>query len=173
MTTKSSDFKEAMTRELNEFIQSQAGALSRAELDRLNADLPGLRERFAEIPPSTYPDLANQLEFLSQVVEDYVTEPERDPISPTAAEAAFALLYFQRSTDLIPDLIPGLGLLDDEIVVSVVLRRHERAFKRHSHAHKLRWPMANIGVDHLLAVISPLRLRSFYRSMGRLSEPAA
>ena len=29
------------------------------------------------------------------------------------AEASLALLYFQSTTDLIPDSIPGLGLLDD------------------------------------------------------------
>ena len=41
MTTKSTGFKETMTRELNDFIQSQACALSLAELDRLlGEDMP-------------------------------------------------------------------------------------------------------------------------------------
>ena len=44
-------------------------------------------------------------------------------------EAAFALLYFQRATDLIPDSIPGMGLLDDAMIVRIVLGRHEHAFK--------------------------------------------
>jgi hypothetical protein len=54
MTTKSTDFKETITRELTGFIQSQARALSLAGLDRLTADLPALRERFAKIPAQTY-----------------------------------------------------------------------------------------------------------------------
>ena len=45
------------------------------------------------------------------------------------AEAAFALLYFQRAIDLIPDSIPGLGLLDDSMIVEMVLRGQETAFK--------------------------------------------
>ena len=49
-------------------------------------------------------------------------------------EAAFALLYFQRATDLIPDSIPGMGLLDDAMIVRIVLGRHEHAFKSSSHA---------------------------------------
>jgi uncharacterized membrane protein YkvA (DUF1232 family) len=174
MITKSTDFKETMTRELNAFIQSQARALSLAELDRLTADLPALRERFAKIPSQTYPYLSDQLEFLSLVVEDHVAGLNRGPTAQTVAEAAFALLYFQRATDLIPDLISGMGLLDAAMIVSVVLRRHKDAFKRSSHAHKLWWPVPNIDVDHLLAVISPLRLSSFYRSMAtepRLSVP--
>ncbi len=172
MTTQSSDFKETMTKELNDFIQSQARAISPADLDQLIADLPAFRERFAKIPSQTYPYLAEQLEFLSLVVEDHAAGLNRDPIAQIVAEAAFALLYFQRASDLIPDLIPGMGLLDDAMIVSMVLRRHEHAFKRGSHADKLRWPVPNIDVDHLLAVISPLRLSSFYWSMEpRLSVP--
>ncbi len=171
MTTKSTDFKETMTRELNDFIQSQARALSLAELDRLTADLPALRERFAKIPAQTYPYLADQLQFLSLVVEDQVV---RDPAGEIVGEAAFALLYFQRATDLIPDSIPGMGLLDDAMIVRIVLGRHERAFKSSSHAYNLSWPGPSFDVEQLLAVISPLRLSSFYWSMAtqpRLSEP--
>ena len=167
MITKSTDFKETMTKELNDFIESQARALSRTELDRLNAELPVLRGRFARIPSRTYPYLSDQLEFLSLVVEDHVAGPHRESTVQMVAEAAFALLYFQRATDLIPDLIPGMGLLDDGMVVSVVLRRNEQAFKRSSHAHKLSWQIPGIDIDQLLAVISPLRLTSFYRSMEK------
>ena len=129
MTTKSTGFKETMTRELNDFIQSQACALSLAELDRLTADLPALRERFATIPAQTYPYLAEQLQFLSVAVEDQVV---RDPAGQIVGEAAFALLYFKRATDLIPDSIPGMGLLDDAMMVRIVLGRHEQAFKSSS-----------------------------------------
>jgi hypothetical protein len=81
------------------------------------------------------------------------------------AEAAFALFYFQSPTDLIPDSIPGMGLLDDAMIVSMVLRCHEHAFKRSSDAYKLRWPILSFDIDHLLVVISPLRMSSFYFSM--------
>jgi hypothetical protein len=65
-----------MTKELNDFIQSQSRALSLAELDRLTGNLPALRERFAKIPAHTYPYLAERLQFLSLVVEEQVV---RDP----------------------------------------------------------------------------------------------
>ena len=163
MTTKSSDFNETMTKELNDFIQSQSRALSLAELDRLTADLPALRERFAKIPAQTYPYLADQLQFLSLVVEDQVV---RDPAGEMVGEAAFALLYFQRATDLIPDSIPGMGLLDDAMIVRIVLGRHEHAFKFSQHGYKLSWPAPSCDIDQLLSVVSPLRLTSFYLSMA-------
>jgi len=163
MTTKFTDFKETMTSEITGFIQSQARALSIADIDRLIIDLPALRERFAKIPAQTYPYLADQLEFLSRVVEEQVV---REPAADMVGEAAFALLYFQRATDLIPDSIPGMGLLDDAMIVRIVLGRHEQAFKSSSHAYELSWPAPSFDVDQLLSVISPLRLTSFYLSMG-------
>ena len=171
MTTRFTDFKETMTSEITGFIQSQARALSIADIDRLIIDLPALRERFAKIPARTYPYLADQLAFLSRVVEEQVV---REPAADMVGEAAFALLYFKRATDLIPDSIPGMGLLDDAMIVRIVLGRHEHAFKSSSHAYNLSWPGPSFDVEQLLAVISPLRLSSFYWSMAtqpRLSEP--
>jgi uncharacterized membrane protein YkvA (DUF1232 family) len=173
MTAKYADFKEWMTMALIDFVQNQASVLSVTDLNRLIADLPALRERFATIPSHTYPYLADHLEFLSLVVKDEITGPKRDPISQTLREAAFALLYFQTAADLIPDPIPGLGLLDDAMIVSLVLRRHEDAFKRSSHAYKLHWPLLTFDIDQLLSVVSPLRLDSFYSSMKTLQRSSA
>jgi Protein of unknown function (DUF1232) len=163
MITSSIDFRERITGEITDFIQNQARALSLTAIERLIADLPTLRERFAKIPAQTYPYLADELQFLSLVVEDLVV---CDPAGEILGEAAFALLYFQRSTDLIPDSIPGMGLLDDAIIVRIVLGRHEHAFKSSSHGYKLSWPAPSFDVDQLLSVVSPLRLTSFYLSMA-------
>jgi uncharacterized membrane protein YkvA (DUF1232 family) len=166
MTTKCTDFKETMTSEIAGFIESRARALSIADIHRLVVDLPALLERFGKNPVRTYPCLADQLEFLSRMVEEQVL---REPDAELVAEAAFALLYFQRATDLIPDSIPGMGLLDDAMIVRMVLSRHEQAFKSSSHAYKLSWPVPSFDVDQLLSVVSPLRLTSFtYR--GRTSR---
>jgi uncharacterized membrane protein YkvA (DUF1232 family) len=166
LKTVSTDFGERMTQEITGFIQSRARALSVTAIERLIADLPALRERFAKIPAQTYPQLVDELQFLSLVVEDLAV---RDPAGEIVGEAAFALLYFQRATDLIPDSIPGMGLLDDAIVVRIVLGRHEHAFKSSSHGYKLSWPAPSFDVDQLLSVVSPLRLTSFYLSMA--TEP--
>ncbi|HET9374534.1 MAG TPA: YkvA family protein [Chthoniobacterales bacterium] len=171
MTAKYIDFRESMTKELIDFIQSQAGALSVADLDQLISDLPALRERFARLPLQTYTHLPDQLEFLSLFVEEQISGRSCDLAEEPVAEAAFALLYFQRATDLIPDSIPDMGLLDDAMIVSMVLRRQERAFKRSSHAYMLRWPETKFEVDQLLSVISPLRVTSFCSSSS-IQPPA-
>jgi uncharacterized membrane protein YkvA (DUF1232 family) len=166
MTTKYIDFKESTITELTNFIQSQARAVSLADLDRLMIDLPALRERFARIPSRTHAYLPDQLEFLCLFVEERVARRSRDLAEEPVAEAAFALLYFQRAIDLIPDSIPGLGLLDDSMIVEMVLRRQEKAFKGSSHGHLLRWPALRFDLDQLLSVIAPIRLTSFYSSLA-------
>ena len=152
-----------MTSEISSFIERQARAVSIREINRLIVDLPALRERFAKIPMETYPHLADQLQLLSLMVEEQVV---RDPAGQMVGEAAFALLYFQRATDLIPDSIPGMGLLDDAMIVRIVLGRHQQGFRSIPHGHKLSWPAPSFDVDQLLAVVSPLRLTSFYQSMA-------
>ena len=152
--------------ELSDFIQIQARALSLGHLDQLIVALPALRERFTKIPSQTYVHLSDQLEFLSLFVEEQVAGLNPDLDTDPVAEAAFALLYFQHAADLIPDSIPGMGLLDDAIIVGLVLRRHDHAFKHSSHAYKLHWPAPSFGVDQLQSVISPLRLSSFYSSLA-------
>jgi uncharacterized membrane protein YkvA (DUF1232 family) len=163
MTTKITDFKETMTAEIGGFIEGQARAVSIAGIKRLIVDLPALRERFAKIPAQTYPNLADQLQFLSLVVEEQFV---RDPAGQMVGEVAFALAYFQRATDLIPDSIPGMGLLDDAMIVRIVLGRHEQAIKFGPHGYKLSWSAPSFDVDQLLSVVSPLRLASFYQSMA-------
>jgi uncharacterized membrane protein YkvA (DUF1232 family) len=162
MTPSSTNFRELITEEITAFVQNQARAMSITAIERLVADLPGLRKRFAKISAQTYPHLADQLQFLSLVVEDLSV---RDPAGEIVGEAAFALLYFQSANDLIPDSIPGLGLLDDALIVCIVLGRHEDAFKSSSYGDKLSWPAPSFDVDQLLSVVSPLRLNSFYLSM--------
>jgi hypothetical protein len=93
--------------------------------------------------------------------KDQVAGLNHELTAQAVAEAAFALLYFQNPTDLIPDSIPGMGLLDDAMIVGMVLRRHEHSFRRSSHSSKLHWPIPSFEVDELLSVISPLRVSSF------------
>jgi uncharacterized membrane protein YkvA (DUF1232 family) len=166
MATKFMDFKESMIAELTGFIRSQAEALSLTDFDRLANDLPALRERFTKIPRRTYPYLAEQLEFLCRFVTEQVVGRSHELAQEPVAEAAFALLYFQRGADLIPDPIPDMGLLDDAMIVNMVLRRQEQAFKHSSHGYMFRWPELDFDVDQLLSVISPLRVTSFCSTLA-------
>ena len=148
-----------MISEITTFVQHQARALSMGDLERLLIDLPSLRRRFARISAHRYPFLAEQLRFLARFVEEEIS---RGQVGEIVGEAGFALLYFQRATDL----IPGLGLLDDAIIVRIVLHGHAKAFENSWHAKGLSWPAPGFDVDQLLSVVSPMRLDSFRLSLA-------
>ena len=73
--------------------------------------------------------LRRRLELLATFFE----EASRDGSTGTPAhrEAAFALLYFLKGYDRIPDTVPEIGLLDDALIVQVVLQRHATALRAH------------------------------------------
>ena len=166
MTAEYLNFIEAMTMELTKYIECQARALTRGDLDRLVVDLPALRDLSAKIPSGSYAYLADQIEFLCRFLEENLVIQKFDVIDDVVAEAAFALWYFQRHADLIPDSIPHIGTLDDAMIVGMVLRRHDQTFRGSSHAYLLRKPNREFDVDDLLSVIGPLRVTSFCSVSG-------
>jgi uncharacterized membrane protein YkvA (DUF1232 family) len=81
-------------------------------------------ERTAEKPPPAF--VAERLEKLKLLIR-MLTDidwrlPHRD-----ARRVLSALTYFNEANDLIPDHVPGLGFLDDAIMIELVARelRHE------------------------------------------------
>jgi uncharacterized membrane protein YkvA (DUF1232 family) len=73
--------------------------------------------------------LRRRLELLATFFE----EASRDGLMGTPAHrhTAFALLYFLKGHDRIPDTVPEVGLLDDALIVQIVLQRHATALRVH------------------------------------------
>lgn len=76
------------------------------------------------------PHLHDQTLFLARYTEDVLDGvfPPQDLSAIT--EAVFALSYFFRDIDIIPDSVPGSGYSDDSAVVRFVLHGHEEEFRR-------------------------------------------
>lgn len=60
--------------------------------------------------------------------------------SPALREVTFALLYFLKGFDRIPDTIPEIGLLDDALIVQAVLQRQEATLRAHWLRCRRHWP---------------------------------
>ena len=73
--------------------------------------------------------LRRRLELLTTFFE----EASRDgsTATPACRETAFALLYFLKGYDRIPDTVPEVGLLDDALIVQIVLQRHATPLRLH------------------------------------------
>jgi len=82
--------------------------------------------------------LQRRLELLATYFDEACTDGLRG--TPAHRETAFALLYFLKGFDRIPDSVPEVGLLDDAMIVQIVLQRHGPTFRAHWLRRGRTWP---------------------------------
>jgi uncharacterized membrane protein YkvA (DUF1232 family) len=122
-----------------EFIEANAAKITPRVLAALVSELPDLRDKFPEVNAPGFPKVHRQLWFLAEVVEAFALEREQDFPFRAAIEAAFALLYFARDIDLIPDFLSEIGYTDDAAVVATVMLRNADAYAAYAAAASLDW----------------------------------
>ena len=150
-----------MNDEMRAFVQEQAAELSHAEIVELASRLSALRERFSHISVVEYPQLAEQYQFLSLVVEDCGQRVDCHVPAACEREAAFALLYFERHGDLLPDDAPGIGLADDQAVVGTVLHKHREALRSSPRGYLFQWDAEPVDFNRMVLDRLRHRLKRF------------
>ena len=87
--------------------------------------------KFAAVS-SEYHQLKDQIRQIMRTLEAAALVNAADPLPEHLVEGTFAAQYLLKEEDLIPDLISGVGLADDAILVKRVASRHGRALVRDS-----------------------------------------
>lgn len=75
--------------------------------------------------------LLAQGRLLLSLVKDYVTGAYREVPYWVIGAAAFALVYVLSPIDALPDIIPGVGFLDDAAVLAMCLKLVETELSRY------------------------------------------
>jgi uncharacterized membrane protein YkvA (DUF1232 family) len=125
--------------ELADFVRANAGKITNEILKRVYKKLPMLKLEFAQLHAPSFPHLVPQLQFLANVVEDFIDGKAEELPLVTVAGACFAIIYAQRQWDLIPDPIKDLGRTDDSGVVRVVLIENERVLSEYATKTGINW----------------------------------
>lgn len=125
--------------DIAEFVQHGAAQITSQILAGIHKQLPYLKLEFAQIDDPKHPHLVDQLEFLADVLEDFVEAADKELPLVAVAEAAYALVYAHRQFDLIPDHKPDIGHADDSSVVRSVLMRHEKVLAAYAGRHQMSW----------------------------------
>ena len=125
--------------EIAEFVKHGGEQITPRILAGIHKKLPLLKLEFAQINDPKFPHLVNQLEFLADVIEDFVEGADDALPLVAVAESAYAMVYAHRQFDLIPDHNQDIGHADDSSVVRAVLIRHERALANYAGRHELNW----------------------------------
>lgn len=125
--------------EIAKFVHNGASKITPQVMRRVYRKLPLLKVEFTAINAPKFPHLVDQLEFLADIVEDFVDNQADELPYVAVASAAFALMYAHRQLDLIPNSVPEYGHADDSAVVRVVLIEHERVLADYAAKHGLKW----------------------------------
>ena len=125
--------------EIVKFVHNGASKITPKILRGIHKKLPLLKLEFANINDPKHPHLAEQLEFLANVIEDFAEGVAEELPLVAVANAAFALVYAHRQLDLIPDTVPDFGHADDSAVVRAVLIEHEKVLADYAEKNGKVW----------------------------------
>lgn len=110
-----------------------AECVSAGDLAELHRLLPEVLAKAALITASQR--LRQRVELLATFLRE-----ARGDATPAQREIAFALFYFLKGQDLIPDSLPEIGLLDDALLVDAALQRNRMALQSDWVDRKQPWP---------------------------------
>jgi len=128
----------AMKQELPAFITNGARRITPAGLERLVRQLPEVR--LVATQATEFPQLADQVGFLAELIEDFYSGLSPNIPYTAIAEAAFALSYLRKGIDIIPDAVSRLGYADDAAIVAAVFENYKQVFVEHVLDRKSREP---------------------------------
>lgn len=138
MTTKTNPTRDALHRHLSgndisdptsiaDYIDRGSELVTAEAIASLRRLRKPLRSKIATLTASE--PLRSRLDLLATVFDE--TGRDGRIGSRAQREITFALLYFLKGVDRIPDSVPEIGLLDDAMIVQIVLQRHEAAIREH------------------------------------------
>lgn len=109
-------------RDLKQFRKAMKGARAAAK-DADEAEIvKATREVIESLHPGVLPDFVRDRLPRLQAMCSMLEDEEWNLPDPERLKLLSALIYFGDPEDLIPDEMPGLGYLDDAIMIELVLR---------------------------------------------------
>ncbi|HYZ71520.1 MAG TPA: YkvA family protein [Chthoniobacterales bacterium] len=116
--------------QVDRFILISASQIHPLDLCVINEKGQQVYEKIYRIREAGLNALKRQSRIIMQTLEFAAGMQLVDPLPAYLAEGTFAMQYLLREHDLISDLIPGIGLIDDAILVKRVFSRNEADFMR-------------------------------------------
>ena len=115
---------------LAQYVDQGAALVTPEAVEALRGLRSPLQAKIAGIEGSEV--LRDRLELLTNY---FLATSHATTDAATQREVTFALLYFLKGFDRIPDSVPEVGLLDDAMIVQTVLQRHETVLQAFAARH--------------------------------------
>jgi hypothetical protein len=115
---------------IDEFILAGSSRVCSEHLHAIVKEGQRIYEKIYAIIEVGLNDLKRQTRLIMQTLEFAAGAQASDPLPAHLAEGTFAAQYLMEEEDFFPDQIPGLGLVDDAILIERVFSRNEPEFMR-------------------------------------------
>lgn len=122
-----------------EFVKEGAQKVTEKDIEKVVSKSEEIEKQFSSRGPLKR--FIEDSKLLTALVKDYRTGKYRQALYGTVAAVVFALIYVFNPFDLIPDVLPLIGAVDDASVVAACLMLIERDL------HKYRdWKVRQVDV---------------------------
>jgi uncharacterized membrane protein YkvA (DUF1232 family) len=105
----------------NDFVSNGIGSVRRQDGQRVIDQEATVARKLGKLNPAKYKGFIGNIRALFSMLKDYWRGEYTDVPWFVIAAVIFALLYFINPADLIPDVIPIAGYVDDATVVGIVI----------------------------------------------------
>lgn len=119
--TEATPIKKVDTKKARSSIEKKAQKVSEKDLKDLIGREEEVIEKLKKVP-GTFEKLVNRMKLLFGMLQDFWKGEYREVPWYTIAIAVAAVLYFINPFDIIFDIIPGAGYLDDAVVIGFVYK---------------------------------------------------
>jgi uncharacterized membrane protein YkvA (DUF1232 family) len=110
--------------------ESYAAKLGAVKIPKLLNQRERVRRELRSIPDRMQ-KITNQASLVLEMIDDYMDGKYRAISWTSLVVAAGALLYSVSPGDVVPDVLPLLGQLDDAVVVAIAMRLIRRDLERY------------------------------------------
>jgi len=122
------------------YVHSGIGRIRWQDGQRVLSQSRNIEGKLKRLDPKRYRGFIENISSLFGMLSDYWAGNYSAMPWTVVAAIIFALLYFLNPADLIPDIIPGLGYIDDASVVGIVvasIEHHIGAYRQWKHRSRL------------------------------------
>lgn len=112
-----------------EYVKEGAEKMTPKDIDTVVARSEDIRQKFSARGPLKR--FVEDGKVLTALIRDWRAGKYRQALYGTIAAVAFALLYVFNPFDIVPDVLPFLGAVDDATVIGACLMLVERDLKKY------------------------------------------
>ena len=112
-----------------EFVKEGAEKVTPQDIETIAEKSEEINKRFSSKGPLKR--FIEDGKLLSALVKDWRAGKYRQAMYGTIAAAAFALIYVINPFDIVPDVLPFIGAVDDAAVIGVCLMLIERDLRQY------------------------------------------